>query len=146
MISECTLCLLDKERALSEMARVARPRGWVGMHDVCWTRDAPEALKRRLKEIEGERPETIEGWMALFQQVGLGEVIAVDRSAVIPEWMREMRKRIGLSGQLRLALQVLKRWGPRGLLDVWTSQRIFASAHTGYAIVAGLKPPGDEPG
>ncbi len=122
------------------MARVARPGGCVGMHDICWKRDTPEALKRRLAEIEGERPESIDGWIVLFNTIGLTDVMALDRSPVIPEWMREMRKRIGLLRQLRLAVRVLSRWGLGGLRDVWTSQRIFAGEHTGYAIVAGRKP------
>lgn len=140
VISECTLCLLDKERALGEMSRVTRPGGHVGMHDICWKPDVPSAIRRRLAEIEGERPETAEGWMALFKKIGLTDVTAVDRSEKIPEWMRETKKRIGLRGQIRLAIRVLSRWGPRGLRNVWTSQRIFASRHTGYVIVVGRKP------
>lgn len=141
VISECTLCLLDKVRALAEMTRVARPGGHVGIHDICWKPDTPHAIKRRLAEIEGERPEALDGWMALFKGVGLTDVTAVDRSARIPEWMRETKERLGPRGQIRLAVGVISRWGLRGLRDVWTSQRIFASRYTGYAIVAGKKPP-----
>lgn len=140
VISECTLCLLEKERALGEMMRVARPGGHVGMHDICWKPDTPHAIKRRLAEIEGERPETIDGWMATFTRIGLIDVTAVDRSDLIPAWMRETKARLGLRGQIRLGLHVLSLWGLRGLRDVWRSQRIFASSHTGYAIVTGKKP------
>jgi ubiquinone/menaquinone biosynthesis C-methylase UbiE len=43
VICECTLCLLDKQQVIAEMARVARPGGSVGMHDLCWCplREAP---------------------------------------------------------------------------------------------------------
>ena len=61
VISECTTCLLEKERAISEMVRVAKPGGYVGIHDICWKEDTPEHMKQKLAEIEGERPETLEG-------------------------------------------------------------------------------------
>ena len=50
VISECTLCILDKETAIREMIRVARPGGYIGMHDLCWRDGAPENLKDRLAE------------------------------------------------------------------------------------------------
>ena len=67
IISECTTCLLEKERVLREMARVTKPGGYVGIHDLYWQNDAPEHLKHRLVEIEGEKPETLAGWKELFQ-------------------------------------------------------------------------------
>ncbi len=39
-ICECTLCFLDKPRVLGEMARVVRPGGCVGMHDLYWKEGA----------------------------------------------------------------------------------------------------------
>jgi SAM-dependent methyltransferase len=143
VISECTLCLLDKERALGEMVRVARPGGCVGMHDICWREGAPRSTRARLAEIEGERPETLAGWRALFESVGLTEVQALDRSDVIPAWMKEMRRRIGLLGQARLALRILQRWGPVGLLRIGRSQRILSGRHMGYGLLIGRKPRAD---
>jgi ubiquinone/menaquinone biosynthesis C-methylase UbiE len=67
-ISECTLCLLDKEMALKEMVRVVKSGGYVGFHDLCWKETAPEILKRRLAEIESEYPETLEGWKRLTER------------------------------------------------------------------------------
>ena len=31
VISECTTCILDKERAIAEMVRVTKPGGYVGI-------------------------------------------------------------------------------------------------------------------
>jgi hypothetical protein len=39
------------------MGRVAKPGGYVGIHDLCWKEGPSEYLKRRLAELEGERPE-----------------------------------------------------------------------------------------
>ena len=141
VISECTLCLLDKTRALAEMVRVAKPGGYVGMHDICWRSDTPDDVKQRLVELEGERPETMSGWQGLFAAAGLVAVEVVDKAALIPTWVRDIRRGLGLGGQVRIFAKVLRRWGWRGLRDVLESERIFQSRYTGYAIIVGRKPP-----
>jgi SAM-dependent methyltransferase len=140
VISECTTCILDKGRAIHEMARVVKPDGFVGIHDICWQADVPEGMRKRLAEIEGESPETLEGWKGLFERTGLIDVRTSDRSSLIPVWMNEIRKKLGFMGQLRIFLRVLRVWGIRGLRDVRDSERIFRSKHTGYGIVVGRKP------
>ena len=142
VLSECTLCLLDKERAIREMVRVAKPGGRVGIHDICWRENAPEHLKTRLAEIEGERPETLEGWQRLFEQAGLLDVMAVDKSAVIAEWDQSIRKELGVVGEAKVFLKAFRKWGIRGLWRVNQSARIFQDRHTGYGIIVGKKPEG----
>jgi ubiquinone/menaquinone biosynthesis C-methylase UbiE len=140
VISECTVCILDKERAIREMARVVETNGYVGMHDICWKQDTPAGIKNRLAEIEGERPETLDGWKALFEKAGLVDVETVDRSLLIPAWMKDVRKKLGLRGQLKIFLKIARLWGIRGLRKVWESERIFESRYTGYGIIVGRKP------
>jgi arsenite methyltransferase len=138
-ICECTLCILDKEQVVREMVRVVRPGGCVGMHDLCWREDTPDDLKRTLAEIEGERPETLEGWRRLFAQAGLTEIRAVDKSFLIVRWMRESRKQVGLIGELLLAWKIIRRWGVRGLRRILRSERVFSSKQLGYGIVVGTR-------
>lgn len=139
-ICECTLCFLDKQRAIAEMARVVRAGGCVGMHDLCWKEDTPDGLKRTLAEIEGERPETLQGWRWLFGRAGLTAITAVDESAVMARWIQESRERLGLAGQLALALRIVRRWGIRGAWQVLQSARVFSSEFLGYGMVVGTKP------
>jgi arsenite methyltransferase len=139
-LSECTLCLLNKEAALQEMVRVVKPGGYVGFHDLCWKETAPESLKRRLAEIENEDPETSEGWKQLGQRAGLVEVVAVDRSDLIPQWTKDFKKRLGVLGHLSAIWHILKRWGIRGLRTIKESEGIFQSEHLGYCLIAGRKP------
>lgn len=140
VISECTLSLLDKVTALGEMARVVRSGGRIGVHEICWREGAPERLKQRLFELEGERPESLAGWRRLFEDAGLHDVRAVDRSELIPLWMDESKRSLGLGVQLRAAGRVLRRWGLGGLRRVFASERLFRSEHLGYAMVVGEKP------
>ncbi|WP_193164132.1 class I SAM-dependent methyltransferase [Microbulbifer hainanensis] len=139
-ICECTLCFLDKARVLSEMVRVVRPGGFIGMHDLYWKEGASEAEKLTLAEIEAEKPETLEGWRRLFEGAGLEQISTIDKSAIMSRWMSESRKQLGLAGQLMLALKIIRRWGFGGAWRVFRSERVFSSGLLGYAIVVGRKP------
>jgi arsenite methyltransferase len=138
-ISECTTCILDKERAIKEMVRVVKPGGYVGIHDVCWKEDTPEQMKGRLAELEGERPETLDGWKALFEKMGLVGVLTSNKSSLMPAWMKEFSARLGFSGQLKTILKIARKWGLRGLLNARETESIFRSAYTGYGIIVGKK-------
>jgi SAM-dependent methyltransferase len=78
VISECTTCLLQKQKAIAEAVRVTKPGGRVGIHDICWKEDTPEHLKQRLAQLEGENPETLEGWKQLFETAGLVNIQTVE--------------------------------------------------------------------
>jgi SAM-dependent methyltransferase len=140
VISECTTCILDKEKAIREMARVTIPGGYVGIHDICWFEATPDNLKRTLAEIEGENPETLEGWKNLFRSSGLAEVSGYDRSGLIPAWTKGIKRQLGLRGQLTVFMKAVRNWGIKGLVDMWRSAQIFQSKHTGYGIIVGRKP------
>lgn len=140
VLSECAVCHFDKEKALQEMARVTRPGGSVGVHDLCWNEQTPEELKQRLAEIEQERPETANDWGKRFKEVGLEDVTLYDRSGLLSRWTKDFKKRLGVWGYISAVLKILKRWGIGGLRRILESERIFASKHLGYVIVVGKKP------
>ena len=121
------------------MVRVTKPGEYVGIHDICWQDDTPEKLKSRLEEIEGEIPETLEGWGTLFRQASLVNCKGIDRSEIIPTWIKLSKKDLGFKGQWNIIKTVLKKWGLKGLMTILASQRIFSSKHTGYGIIIGLK-------
>lgn len=140
VISECTICFLAQEEMMREMVRVAKPGGRVGIHDLAWKEDAPQEIKDKLARLEDERPQTLAGWKTLFENAGLQNVTAADRSDVIPGWMKESRKQMGLSGQAKAFWKIITNAGPAGLIRLFQSESVFASPHLGYGIVVGTKP------
>jgi arsenite methyltransferase len=139
VISECTMCILDKEKAIREMVRVTRKGGYVGIHDLCWKEATPEQVKQRLSDIERERPETLDGWKSLFERERLHDVTAMDRSYLMPVWKKEVNDRIGIVKRLEIALIVIKKWGIGGYRTIAGSERILRGIHTGYGIIVGRK-------
>lgn len=140
VISECTTCVLDKPRAIREMVRVVRPGGHVGIHDLCWREDSPDDLKQRLAELEGEHPETLDGWKRLFEEAGLVDVVTEDKSGLLASWAGDMKRQLGLSGELKIYWKILRRWGFQGLRHIKESERVFRSEHLGYGLIVGTRP------
>lgn len=140
VISECTLCLLKKKKALEEMARVTKNGGLVGIHDICWSEDADKNLKKSLAEIEGERPETKGGWTKLFKSSGLTKIEAEEKPEIMEDWMEKMEKEIGISGKLKIFVKIVKEWRLQGLKNIRKSEKIFEDPQTGYIIIVGQKP------
>jgi SAM-dependent methyltransferase len=139
VISECTTCALDKARAIGEMVRVARSGGYVGISDLYWKRDAPSAIKLRLADLEGERPEDIANWTRLFEQAGLQDVRSQDRSPSLEAMSKEVKKQLGIRGYMKIVLRVLRQWGMLGVVRVMQSEEILRSKHLGYALTVGRK-------
>jgi len=139
VISECTTCLLNKERAIGEMVRVAKTGGYVGIHDICWNEGTPAHLKDSLAELEGERPETLAGWKNIFEKAGLKDVIILDKSYLITGWRNDIMKKIGIIKQIRIFVRIIKKWGLRGFNTIMESEKIFQSQYTGYGVIVGRK-------
>ncbi len=140
VVSECSLCLLDKEGVLAEMVRVARPGGWVGMHNLCWEPRVSGRVRRRLARIEGEEPETVDGWRRLFTAAGLEAIEEAGHPSLVRDWIDRIEQDLGPGTRLRLAARAVGRWGPRGLADLLRASRLLRSRSVGYVVMAGRKP------
>lgn len=121
------------------MKRVAKPGGYVGIHNLSWREDTPAKIQREMREIEQVQPETIADLRQLFTKAGLIEVNTVDKSEVAPQWMKGARKTLGIVGQGKIACKSLRRWGIASIPTILKAERLYASKYLGCAIVIGRK-------
>ncbi len=78
--------------------------------------------------------------MHLFESGGLQEILTKDMSGAIATMTRDIRVQLGVVGQLKLILRIIKRWGIWPLGRIVATERIFSNKHLAYAIVVGRKP------
>ncbi len=118
-----------KHQIIGEAARLLRPGGRYGIHEVgLIPDDIDESLKR---EIQGElsraihigaSPVTMQEWKALLESEGM-EVVAVE---AVPFHLLEPRRLVqdeGLAGALRFALNLLRN--PEARAAVLEMKRVF---------------------
>ncbi len=139
VISECSLSLMDQKKALSEMVRVLKSGGTLGIADIYWKENTLEDLKQKLFELEGERTETLEGWKKLFENANLSEITTIEKPTLMSEWMKQTKKELGISGQLKIFWKALRRWGITGLIHLKKTEDIFQDEHLGYALFKAVK-------
>lgn len=112
---------------------------------LCWhQRPALEgrlfrASQVKVVELENECPKTLAGWVLLFEGGGLLEVKTTDVSGAIATMTRDVRKKLGVLGQLKIMLRIIRRWGIWPVGRILATERIFSGKHLGYAIVVGRK-------
>ncbi|MBM3298779.1 MAG: class I SAM-dependent methyltransferase, partial [Deltaproteobacteria bacterium] len=76
VISEGMLVFVDKPTVLREMVRVCRSGGRIGLNELSWMKDPPERLiEESVRDLQGVRPLTYDGWIDLMNEAGIGEVV-----------------------------------------------------------------------
>ncbi|MBL7064706.1 MAG: methyltransferase domain-containing protein [Anaerolineae bacterium] len=67
----------DKQKVVSEYARVTRPGGYVGLNEELWIETPPAPLVERVRQIWDIKPDipTLEDWMGFLENAGLRDVV-----------------------------------------------------------------------
>jgi len=67
----------DKERVVSEYARVTAPGGYVGLNEELWIETPPAQLVEQVGHIWDIKPDipTFDGWMELLEGAGLRDIV-----------------------------------------------------------------------
>lgn len=84
----------DRERALSEYRRVAKPGGTVGMNECVWLESPPGDLAAYLERVTGARFIDAEekSWSRLLEQCGFDAVSEhIHRTGILQQWCSEVR-------------------------------------------------------
>lgn len=131
---ECTLMFLDRPRTLAQMVDVVRPGGWVAMHDLCVPSRGDAGVP------DHDTLDTLAGWEALFQECGLEDVRAVDKTDVLRGWSRESLREVGFYGIVELMGRAWTVGGPEALWRVVRTTSLLESERLAYGMVVGRKP------
>jgi ubiquinone/menaquinone biosynthesis C-methylase UbiE len=138
----------DKQAALGEYIRVARPGGYVGLNQVTWVQAPPPELVRYAALImAGADFLTAAGWQALLEGASLTELAVsqhrFDARSQYVEEMRQLDLRESLSAWYRFLTQSAKTPAYRKFTKEVMSApgQIFKFVnHIGYGIYVGRKP------
>jgi len=84
----------DKQKVVSEYARVTKPGGYVGINEVTWVETPPpeliEYLSRALGGVEFSTPD---GWKRLLERAGLAGIVArTYKTSAWRQWASEVRQ------------------------------------------------------
>ncbi|MCR4407107.1 MAG: methyltransferase domain-containing protein [Anaerolineae bacterium] len=68
----------DKQRVVSECARVTKSGGYVGLNEELWLKTPPAQVVERVRHIWSIKPNilTLEGWVELLEGAGLSNIVA----------------------------------------------------------------------
>ncbi len=146
VICESVLAFVeDRARAISELVRVARPGGYVGINEGLWLDEPPDDVARLAHDMGIPELPSAEAWRALWEASGLRDRVELLRRV---DPAVEVRNRLRWIGPWWL----VRAWG-RGLRllmtrpEVRTSFRTVASGgraleYTGYGLFVGRKQAG----
>jgi len=111
VITESVTALVEeKQRAVNEYARVARPGGWIGLNESTWLETPPPpevvAWVSRAAEESGT-PVAADEWERLLVRAGLKDVISEVRHIEVGDETRNLLQRYGWAGMMRVFWRIL---------------------------------------
>jgi arsenite methyltransferase len=93
----------DKQKAVSEYARVAKPGGYVGLNESTWLKvpPPPEVVAWAEQDIGASvKPLTPQEWTGLLEMAGLEEITTKTYAVNVQEEEKGLLQRYGLGGML----------------------------------------------
>lgn len=100
----------DKQKAVSEYARVTKPGGYVGLNESAWLKVPPPAVIAWAAQEVGAsvKPLTPDEWMGLLDMAGLKEIVAKIHAIDIQDEAKGILRRYGWGGILRVMGRTLR--------------------------------------
>jgi len=141
----------DKQRAVSEYVRVARPGGYVGLNEGTWIKapPPPELVEYIGHTMAGAEFLTPDGWKELLEGCGLTDIIVrTYKLNALTQWIEEMRGTSfgDLLDRLRawnsfLSLYIKNPSFRKYAKEITPSRKIITSlfAYLGYGLYVGKK-------
>jgi arsenite methyltransferase len=95
----------DKQKAVSEYARVTKPGGYVGLNETTWLKvpPPPEVIAWAAQDVGASvKPLTPDEWVGLLDTAGLKEITAQVHTVDIQDEAKGILQRYGWGGILRI--------------------------------------------
>jgi ubiquinone/menaquinone biosynthesis C-methylase UbiE len=103
----------DKQRAVSEYARVTKPGGYVGLNEGTWlkTPHPPEVVAWASQDLGASvKPLTPEEWAGLLDRAGLTEIVVEVSGINTQEEAKGLVRRYGYGGMLRIIVRMISMY------------------------------------
>ena len=143
LICECAFCTFpDKVKAASEMARVLRPSGWLGLSDMTRGEILPPSLDGLLSWVACiADAQTTQSYQAYLTQAGLNLVAVEQHGEALSEMVHQVKGRL-LTAEIMAKLQKVLL-DPSNLATIKEGAKEVevqvASGNLGYALITARK-------
>ncbi|HAM54252.1 MAG TPA: hypothetical protein DCQ64_02105 [Candidatus Rokubacteria bacterium] len=155
VVNECAVGLTaigDPAGVLLEMARVAKPGGWVVIHESTWRKELPVEERQEAARRFGTMPCSVDEWQRMLLVAGCRPVVVEDWSG--PDNLRKVRPDhrwspddpagfLTTREKLTLLPRIAIRHGIGALLDLQRTRRLAAEylrrGLVGYVLIAARK-------
>lgn len=152
VINECAVGLTSNpQRCMDEMARVARPDGYVVIHESTWLKQLPEERRAEIAGQIGTVPYTLAAWKEMMEKAGLREIWSEDWSGLENALkMRPDRKPrslvdiFSLREMLTIVLpRLISKYGIGSIIPLIASAPkmgpLYSNGTLGYSLIRGQK-------
>ncbi|MGH7720272.1 MAG: hypothetical protein ACREON_15690, partial [Gemmatimonadaceae bacterium] len=108
----------DPERAVTELARVTKPRGTIVLLQPTWTSDIPPAAREATVERLGMRPHLLVEWKQMMREAGVVEIQVQDWTSGAPGGVRTsgavpVQPRLTWRQKMQIVGRAWRQWGWR---------------------------------
>jgi len=146
VICESVLAMVEEQgKALSEMVRVTKPGGYVGISEVTWTAEPAAQMKDYLGNTLGGflYARTREGWERLMAEGGLDDITARVAPVTVSGESRQRMRRLGCRNMgrvwWRFLTLALRNREYRSFMKDAVSMPDMALDYWGYGVFVGRK-------
>lgn len=122
--SEAAVSMFDVKKVISEMTRVVKPGGKVGIHDMYWMKEPGKENRKQFYNFEGFDPMFLEQWVEIFKQCGLEIVHVEEKLDVMDTFYEDSTRDMGYQQGFMGASKLLVKYGVSALKELYNELQV----------------------
>ncbi len=152
VVNECAVGLTPSpQKCLDEMARVAKPNGYVVIHESTWLKEISKDEKIDIARRLGTVPYTLSEWKSMMEKAGLTNFWTEDWSGLKNIYktrynrkMKNLNDMFSLWEKITIIFpKIISKYGIKGIFYVYESARkinpLYSNGTLGYFLIRGEK-------